>query len=46
MAEQALQKADKNWLAQLISRREPLSEWQNAIVRQPNDIKVVIDFTA
>ena len=46
MAEQSLQKADPKWLAQLISRREPLSQWQNAIVRQPNDIKVVIDFTA
>jgi threonine dehydrogenase-like Zn-dependent dehydrogenase len=45
-AEQALLKADKEWLVQLISRREPLSQWQHAISKQPNDIKVVIDFTA
>lgn len=46
MAEQALLKADEKWLSQLISRREPLSRWQNALERQPHDIKVVIDFTA
>jgi threonine dehydrogenase-like Zn-dependent dehydrogenase len=45
MAEQSLQKADPAWLAQLISRRNSLADWQNALVRQPNDIKVVIDFT-
>jgi len=45
MAEQSLQKADPSWLAQLISRRNSLADWQNALVRQPNDIKVVIDFT-
>lgn len=46
MAEQTLLKADQKWLMQLISRREPLSQWQNAIQRQAHDIKVVIDFTA
>jgi threonine dehydrogenase-like Zn-dependent dehydrogenase len=46
MAEQALQKADPAWLGQLISRRAALNDWQSALVRQPNDIKVVIDFTA
>lgn len=46
LAEQALLKADKTWLQKLISRREPLNHWQNAIQRQPHDIKVVIDFTA
>jgi threonine dehydrogenase-like Zn-dependent dehydrogenase len=46
MAEQALQKADPTWLGKLISRRAPLSDWQHALVREPNDIKVVIDFSA
>jgi threonine dehydrogenase-like Zn-dependent dehydrogenase len=45
MAEQSLQKADPSWLAHLISRRNSLADWQNALVRQPNDIKVVIDFS-
>jgi threonine dehydrogenase-like Zn-dependent dehydrogenase len=45
-AVEVLSKADSKWLAQLISRREPLSEWHNALTRQPHDIKVVIDFTA
>ena len=46
MAEQSLMKADPKWLSGMISRREPLSNWQNALKRQPNDIKVVIDFNA
>jgi threonine dehydrogenase-like Zn-dependent dehydrogenase len=46
IAEKTLLKADEKWLSQLISRREPLSQWQDALQRQPHDIKVVIDFTA
>jgi threonine dehydrogenase-like Zn-dependent dehydrogenase len=46
MAEKSLQNADQKWLGQLISRRVPLSHWQDALVRQPHDIKIVIDFTA
>ena len=42
----SLAKADKNWLARLITRRVPLDRWQEAFERRPNDIKVVIDFTA
>jgi threonine dehydrogenase-like Zn-dependent dehydrogenase len=45
MAAEALMKADKNWLAQLITRRVPLSRWQDALKRAPGDIKVVVDFT-
>jgi len=45
-AADALAKADKNWLARLITRRVPLDRWQEAFERRPNDIKVVIDFTA
>jgi threonine dehydrogenase-like Zn-dependent dehydrogenase len=46
MAERSLKQADPKWLAELISRREPLSHWQNALAKQKDDIKVVIDFTA
>jgi hypothetical protein len=28
----------------LISRREPLDNWREALVRRPDDIKVVIEF--
>lgn len=41
----ALAEADKAWLAGLVSRREPLHGWRQALRRQPDDIKVVIDFT-
>lgn len=43
-AKEALTKADRNWLARLISRREPLANWQDALKRRPDDIKVVIQF--
>ena len=46
MAEQVLLAADQNWLSKLISRREPLANWQSALKRAPDDIKVVIDFAA
>jgi threonine dehydrogenase-like Zn-dependent dehydrogenase len=46
MAEQALLKADRNWLKRLISRKEPLSNWSEALRRRPGDIKVVIQFAA
>ncbi len=44
LAGESLGTADHKWLAQLISRRVPLAEWNKAMERQPNDIKVVIDF--
>ena len=44
MAAAALGRADQAWLARLISRRVPLSNWQEALERRPGDIKVVIDF--
>lgn len=46
MAAEALCKADRNWLCRLISRREPLSNWQQALKRKPDDIKVVIEFAS
>jgi threonine dehydrogenase-like Zn-dependent dehydrogenase len=41
----ALKRADPKWLSRLISRRVPLARWPEALQRQPDDIKVVIDFT-
>ncbi|MGZ0147944.1 glucose 1-dehydrogenase [Kribbella sp. WER1] len=38
-----LLKADKPWLDRLITRTVPLSEWPKALVREPEDIKVVVD---
>jgi hypothetical protein len=46
MAGQSLLQADSHWLSQLITRRESLDNWQSALRRQSNDIKVVVDFTA
>ncbi|HET9060613.1 MAG TPA: glucose 1-dehydrogenase, partial [Acidimicrobiales bacterium] len=40
----ALANADPKWLAGLISRRVPLSNWQQAYQRQPDDVKVVLEF--
>lgn len=43
-AAEALAKADKHWLARLITRRVPLDRWHEAFEPQPNDVKTVIDF--
>jgi glucose 1-dehydrogenase len=40
---QALAQADAEWLARLITRRVPLTEWQSALVRSPDDVKVVVE---
>jgi threonine dehydrogenase-like Zn-dependent dehydrogenase len=44
-AEHALAQADPGWLRRLITRRVPLDRWADAFVRQPHDVKTVIDFT-
>jgi threonine dehydrogenase-like Zn-dependent dehydrogenase len=44
LAAAALARADHEWLDRLISRRVPLSNWQDALKSRPDDIKVVIDF--
>jgi glucose 1-dehydrogenase len=41
----ALQRADKAWLARLITRRVPPEQWTLALEREPDDIKVVVDFS-
>jgi threonine dehydrogenase-like Zn-dependent dehydrogenase len=40
-----LQRADKNWLGRLITRRVPIEQWTQALNPQPDDIKVVVDFS-
>ena len=45
MAADALARADKSWLARLITRRVPLERWSEALEHRKGDIKVIIDFT-
>jgi len=45
MAGGALQRADKAWLNGLITRREPVEQWTQSLQRQPDDIKVIVDFS-
>ena len=42
---QALAQADPAWLGRLISRRVPLESWKDAYQRQPDDVKVVLQFS-
>jgi hypothetical protein len=39
-----LAKADKNWLARLITRLVPLTSWREAFAPRDGDIKVVVEF--
>ncbi|QDV30257.1 L-threonine 3-dehydrogenase [Planctopirus ephydatiae] len=43
-AGQVLARADRAWLAKLISRREKPEDFANALKRTPADIKVIIQF--
>jgi glucose 1-dehydrogenase len=45
MAAEALRKADPTWLAALITRREPAEHWTKSLQRQPDDIKVIVEFS-
>jgi len=44
-AVEALTRADPAWLSGLITRRVPLSWWQEVLTRQPGDVKVTVDLT-
>jgi glucose 1-dehydrogenase len=44
-AGEALAKADRAWLGRLLTRREPPEQFARALDRQPDDIKVVLQFT-
>lgn len=39
----ALARADRGWLEQLVSRKVPLDRWQEALDRKPDDVKVVVE---
>jgi hypothetical protein len=41
-----LSKADTAWLGKIITRTVPMAEWAQALKRQPDDIKVVVDLQA
>ncbi len=43
MAAKALAKADPSWLQRLISRRVSMADWSQALHREPDDVKVVVD---
>lgn len=42
-AAQALARADRGWLARLITRRVPLEQFSEALVRHPDDVKVILE---
>jgi hypothetical protein len=44
-AAKALAVADRGWLGRLITRRVPLTQWQEAFSKHSADVKVVIDFS-
>jgi glucose 1-dehydrogenase len=44
-AAEALAKADRSWLERIITRRVPRGRWSDALQRQPDDVKAVIDLT-
>jgi hypothetical protein len=43
-AAEALRLANPSWLDRLITRRVPFEHWQEALLQEPGDIKVAIDF--
>ena len=45
-AAEALVKADPGWLERLITRRVPLDRWPDALQRQPDDVKAIIELPA
>ncbi len=44
-AGQALARADRAWLARLITRRERPEAFAKALERKPDDVKVVVQFS-
>jgi threonine dehydrogenase-like Zn-dependent dehydrogenase len=44
LAAKALAEADPGWLAGLITRQVPLTQWSDAYTRKPGDIKTVLHF--
>ena len=46
VAATALAEADADWLDALITRRVPLTRWQQAFERRDDDVKVLLDIAA
>ncbi len=46
LAAEALDKADRDWLERMITRRVPLDRFQEALERRPDDVKVTVEFVA
>ena len=44
LAAEALAQADPGWLADLITRQEPLGQWAYAYTHRPDDIKTILSF--
>lgn len=44
-AAEALARADRDWLARLVTRRVPPDRFQEALERGPDDVKVTIEFS-
>jgi len=44
LASSALAKADAAWLARMITRRVPLTQWRDALEKRPDDVKTVLEF--
>jgi hypothetical protein len=45
MAGEVLARADRSWLARLITRRVRPEDFRQALERKPDDIKVVVQFS-
>jgi threonine dehydrogenase-like Zn-dependent dehydrogenase len=43
-AAEALGRADRSWLEQLLTRREPPEAFASALERRPEDIKIAVQF--
>jgi glucose 1-dehydrogenase len=43
LAAEALAKADPGWLERMISRRVPLEDFEQALEKRRDDVKVVLD---
>ncbi len=46
LAVDSLAKADPEWLRRLVTRRVPLADWPQALKRNRDDVKVVVDLQA
>ena len=46
IAADVLAEADPEWLSRLISRRIPVDRWSEALDRHPNEVKLILDFSA